>query len=389
MLSTAGGEAMSFRNWATAYFHYLTGSGPHRCWDWPALALLSGASWLYRKGVLAKYHSIASHPERQEHVPAVVISLGNITVGGTGKTPTACMLARRLQAQGWRVALLNRGYRSQREQGGAAVMSDGQHVLLTAEEGGDEACLMARSLPGVPVLVGRHRAAGGRLAVERFGTQVLLLDDGFQHWQLYRDLDIVLVDGTNPFGNGHVLPRGILREPLEQLARAGAFIITKRDQISQDRADAIVRQLRQYNWQAPVAMAVHKPASCLSFDAWYDGRRAGEAGLPKGTKVLAVSALGNPVSFEQTLRDAGFTVAAAVRYEDHHHYSRDDIRMLAEKAAASGCYLMTTEKDAVKLPASLIHEYDLPLYVLSITIEIVEGQETIDTILQAVLEDKL
>ena len=169
---------MSFRNWATAYFHYLTGSGPHRCWDWPALALLSGASWLYRKGVLAKYHSIASHPERQEHVPAVVISLGNITVGGTGKTPTACMLARRLQAQGWRVALLNRGYRSQREQGGAAVMSDGQHVLLTAEEGGDEACLMARSLPGVPVLVGRHRAAGGRLAVERFGTQVLLLDDG-------------------------------------------------------------------------------------------------------------------------------------------------------------------------------------------------------------------
>lgn len=389
MLSTAGGEAMSFRNWATAYFHYLTGSGPHRCWDWPALALLSGASWLYRKGVLAKYHSIASHPERQEHVPAVVISLGNITVGGTGKTPTVCMLARRLQAQGWRVALLNRGYRSQREQGGAAVMSDGQHVLLTAEEGGDEACLMARSLPGVPVLVGRHRAAGGRLAVERFGTQVLLLDDGFQHWQLYRDLDIVLVDGTNPFGNGHVLPRGILREPLEQLARAGAFIITKRDQISQDRADAIVRQLRQYNRQAPVAMAVHKPASCLSFAAWYDGRRAGEAGLPKGTKVLAVSALGNPVSFEQTLRDAGFTVAAAIRYEDHHQYSRDDIRQMADQAAAAGCPLVTTEKDAVKLPASLIHEYDLPLYVLSITIEIVEGQETIDTILQAVLEDKL
>lgn len=390
MLSTAGGEAMSFRNWATAYFHYLTGSGPHRCWDWPALALLSGASWLYRKGVLAKYHSIASHPERQEHVPAVVISLGNITVGGTGKTPTACMLARRLQAQGWRVALLNRGYRSQREQGGAAVMSDGQHVLLTAEEGGDEACLMARSLPGVPVLVGRHRAAGGRLAVERFGTQVLLLDDGFQHWQLYRDLDIVLVDGTNPFGNGHVLPRGILREPLEQLARAGAFIITKRDQISQDRADAIVRQLRQYNRQAPVAIAIHKPSRCLSFAAWHEGRSDGAGELrPDGQPVLAVSALGNPASFERTLSDAGFTVTGAIRYEDHHQYSRDDIRQMADQAAAAGCPLVTTEKDAVKLPASLIHEYDLPLYVLSITIEIVEGQETIDTILQAVLEDKL
>lgn len=381
---------MSFRNWATAYFHYLTGSGPHRCWDWPALALLSGASWLYRKGVLAKYHSIASHPERQEHVPAVVISLGNITVGGTGKTPTACMLARRLQAQGWRVALLNRGYRSQREQGGAAVMSDGQHVLLTAEEGGDEACLMARSLPGVPVIVGRHRAVGGRLAVEQFGTQVLLLDDGFQHWQLYRDLDIVLIDGTNPFGNGHVLPRGLLREPLEQLARADVFVITKRDQIGQDQADAIVRTLQQYNREAPVTMAIHKPLRCLSFAAWYEGRNddAGKL-LPHEHPVLAVSALGNPASFERTLGDAGFTVAGAIRYEDHHRYSRDDIRQMADKAAAAGCPLVTTEKDAVKLPASLIHEYDLPLYVLGITIEIVEGQEKIDTILQAVLEDKL
>ncbi|MCI7600467.1 MAG: tetraacyldisaccharide 4'-kinase [Megasphaera sp.] len=381
---------MSFRNWAAAYFHHLTGSGPHHCWDWPALALLSGAAWLYRKGVLAKYHSIADHPERQEQVPAVVISLGNITVGGTGKTPTACMLARRLQSQGWRVALLNRGYRSRHEQGGAAVMSDGQHVLLTAEEGGDEACLMARSLPGVPVLVGRHRAAGGRLAVERFGTQVLLLDDGFQHWQLYRDLDIVLVDGTNPFGNGHVLPRGILREPLEQLARAGAFLITKRDQITQDRADAIVHTLRQYNREAPVAMAIHKPSYCLSFASWYEGRSDGSGKLPPdGRPILAVSALGNPASFERTLSDAGFTVAGAIRYEDHHRYSRDDIRQMADKAAAAGCPLVTTEKDAVKLSASLIREYGLPLYVLGITIEIVEGQEKIDTILQAVLEDKL
>ena len=379
---------MSLATSAAAYFHYLTGSRRHHFWDWPALALLSGASWLYGKGVAAKYRSFEKHPERQEHVPAVVISLGNITVGGTGKTPTACLLARQLQKKGFRVALLNRGYRSQREDGGAAVMSDGKSVLMSAEEGGDEACLMARSLPGVPVLVGRKRSLGGRLAVERFGTQVLLLDDGFQHWQLYRDLDIVLVDATNPFGNGRLLPRGILREPMTSLKRAGLFLITKRDQISADEAEAITAQLHRYNPEAPVAMAVHKPASCLSFAAWYDGRRAGEAGLPKGTKVLAVSALGNPASFEQTLRDAGFTVAAAVRYEDHHHYSRDDIRMLAEKAAASGCYLMTTEKDAVKLPASLIEEYKLPLYVLGITIEIVEGQEKIDSLLQALLEAK-
>lgn len=381
---------MALRNWVAAYFHYLTGSGAHHCWDWPALALLRGAAWLYRKGVLVKYHAIADHPKRQEHVPAVVISLGNITVGGTGKTPMACMLARRLQSQGWRVALLNRGYRSQREDGGAAVMSDGQRVLLSAEEGGDEACLMARSLPGIPVLVGRKRALGGRLAVESFGTQVLILDDGFQHWQLYRDLDIVLVDGTNPFGNGHVLPQGILREPMEQLGRADAFIITKGDQITQDRAEAIAAKLRQYNPAAPVAMAIHKPSSCLAFAAWHDGKDHGSGALqPDGQSVLAVSALGNPASFERTLADAGFTVAGSLCYEDHHHYSRDDIRHMAARAAETGCLLVTTEKDAVKLPAPLIKEYDLPLYVLSITIEFTAGQDQIDTILQAVLEDKL
>ena len=142
--------------------------------------------------------------------------------------------------------------------------------------------------------------------------------------------------------------------------------------------------------QAPVAMAIHKPSRCLSFAAWHEGRSDGAGELrPDGQPVLAVSALGNPASFERTLSDAGFTVTGAIRYEDHHQYSRDDIRQMADQAAAAGCPLVTTEKDAVKLPASLIHEYDLPLYVLSITIEIVEGQETIDTILQAVLEDKL
>ena len=130
---------MSLRTAGTAYFHYLTGNKEHHWWDWPALLLLSGASWIYRKAVIMKYRSFADHQERQERLPAVVISLGNITVGGTGKTPMACMLAKELSARGWRVALLNRGYHSKREKSGASVMSDGRMVLLTAEEGGDEA----------------------------------------------------------------------------------------------------------------------------------------------------------------------------------------------------------------------------------------------------------
>ncbi|OBZ34160.1 tetraacyldisaccharide 4'-kinase [Megasphaera sp. DISK 18] len=382
---------MSLRTAGTAYFHYLTGSKEHHWWDWPALLLLSGASWIYRKAVIMKYRSFADHEERQERLPAVVISLGNITVGGTGKTPMACMLAKELSARGWRVALLNRGYHSKREKSGASVMSDGRMVLLTAEEGGDEASLMARSLMGIPVLVGRDRAVSGRMAVEKFDAQILILDDGFQHWQLYRDVDIVLIDGTNPFGNGHVLPRGILREPLEHLSRADVFIITKVDQVSPETVTQIQEDLRRYNSSAPVALSVHKPSAVLPFLNWDQGLHPEEA-MPAdlmAQPVLAVSALGNPASFEETLRGAGFTVSGVLRFEDHHHYGPSDIRRMADMAAEKQCILVTTEKDAVKLPADLVKEYDLPLYVLAITLDIVEGQEKIDAVLQSVLEDKL
>lgn len=382
---------MSLRTAGAAYFHYLTGKHRHHWWDWPALLLLCGASWIYRKAVVMKYRSFADNEDRQERLPAVVISLGNITVGGTGKTPMTCMLAKELSARGLRVALLNRGYQSQSEKGGASVMSDGRMVLLTPEEGGDEASLMARSLMGVPVLVGRDRAVSGRMAVEKFGSQVLLLDDGFQHWQLYRDIDIVLIDGTNPFGNGHVLPRGILREPLEHLDRADLFVITKIDQISREAVMAITAKLRQYNRTAPVALSIHKPAAVVPFLSWNDGVHPAEA-VPDAfaaQPVIAVSALGNPLSFEQTLRDAGFTVADVLRYEDHHRYDKADIRHMAEIANEKNCFLVTTEKDAVKLPADLVKEYDLPLYVLVINLEIVEGKEKIDAVLQSVLEDKL
>lgn len=368
---------MSLRTAGTAYFHYLTGSKEHHWWDWPALLLLGGASWIYRKAVIMKYRSFADHEERQERLPAVVISLGNITVGGTGKTPMACMLAKELSARGWRVALLNRGYHSKREKGGASVMSDGRMVLLTAEEGGDEASLMARSLMGIPVLVGRNRAVSGRMAVEKFDAQILILDDGFQHWQLYRDVDIVLIDGTNPFGNGHVLPRGILREPLEHLSRADVFIITKVDQVTPETVAQIQEDLRRYNSSAPVALSVHKPSAVLPFLNWDQGLHPEEA-MPAdlmAQPVLAVSALGNPASFEETLRGAGFTVSGVLRFEDHHHYGPSDIRRMADMAAEKQCILVTTEKDAVKLPADLVKEYDLPLYVLAITLDIVEGQE--------------
>lgn len=377
---------MSVRTKVTAYFHYLTADTPHTWRDWPALGLLCALAWLYEKILTYKYEQIFSRPDKRQKLKAKVISLGNITVGGTGKTPTACLLAAWLQAKGKKVALLNRGYRAEKEKTGA-IVSNGQKLLLTPETGGDEACLMARSLPGIPVLIGQNRAASGRVAEETFGAEILLLDDGFQHWQLVRDLDIVLIDATNPFGNGHVLPRGILREPLAHLDRAGFFLLTKTDQVSRDKIRAICQTLQRYNLQAPVAESIHQPTACLPFSLWNEVQAEPEKKdyLPKGQAVLAVSALGNPASFEQTLADYGLETVQKIRYEDHHHYTEEDFQALAAAAKESGLPLVTTEKDAVKMPAAWVLQYHLPLYVLKITIVITKGKEEIERVLEELL----
>ena len=367
---------MSVYSKLAAYIGYLMEDTPHTWKDGPALALLSGLSVLYGWGVGHRYRSYLAHPEKQVHLPVPVISLGNITAGGTGKTPTACYLARWLCHRGYKPALLNRGYRSRAEKG-AAVMSDGKHILLDAGSGGDEALLMARSLPGVPVLVGRERARTGQMAVRMLGAQVLLLDDAFQHWQLARNLDIVLIDSTNPFGNGHLLPRGILREPMDHLKRAGFFILTKSDLCTPGEKEQISGTLRQYNQTAPVAEAVHQPAWCVSFADWYQGRKDRKecSQLQEGTAAIAVSALGNPASFEATVCSSGYHLADRIRYDDHHPYTAADIRMMEERARLHGAVLVTTEKDAVKLPAADILERQVPLWVLGIEIVICRGEQ--------------
>lgn len=376
---------MALRTKAAAYYQALAGGTSRHWWDGAVRALLGAAEWLYTRGVEKKYRSYADHPERQVRLDAAVISIGNVTVGGTGKTPAAVMIASRLQRRGRTVALLNRGYRSQKEHDGA-VMSDGQHIFLSPAEGGDEACLMARSLPGVPVLVGRQRSRSGAMAVSRFGAQVIVLDDGFQHWQLHRDLDIVLMDSTNPVGNGRLLPRGILREPLSHLDRAGLIILTKCDQARRQDVDALYDLVRQYNQTAPVAESVHRAEWCVSFADWNRlGDKKDCPSLPKGTAVVAVSALGNPASFEETVRSFGCTVAGSLRYDDHHQYREEDIRAMKEKAAALGAAVVTTEKDAVKLDPLLITRYDVPLYVLGIALELTKGAGAVDKVLEQII----
>lgn len=322
---------------------------------------------LYRMGIL-----------KQHRLSCKVISLGNITVGGTGKTPTAQRLAALIRDMGYRVVILNRGYRAA-WRGDVGLVSDGHKIYMTAAEAGDEAYLLAKSLPGIPVVIGRERSVSGEYAVKKLRAEVIILDDAYQHWQLARDLDIVLIDSLNQFGNNFLLPRGTLREPLTNLNRAHTFLLTKVDQTTDNAVDSIRDTLVQYNPGALVVESIHRPRWFIDVEQWYKGVR--DAGVTleavRGRSVMAISAIGNPSSFEQTISDIGVNVIDSLRYADHHHYTMAEMQWAMERAVERGAMaLVTTEKDAVKIPSEFIHsERPLPVYVLGIEVRFLDGYE--------------
>ena len=245
---------------------------------------------------------------RRTRLDCPVICVGNLTTGGTGKTPMTQTLCRLLQAHSQRVVVLSRGYGGENEYG-CAIASDGEQLLLTAQQAGDEAFLLAQTLSGVPVVVGKDRRVTGALAQSRFGPDVIVLDDGMQFWQLHRDLDIVLLNACAPFDNGWTFPRGLLREPSSHLRRAGIIILT-----NARRASAV--QLKDA--QTRVArLAPHAPV--FKADLVPDTLRPLHGGPPQppdmlqGRSVIALSALGNPASFEATLSALGANIVRAFR----------------------------------------------------------------------------
>jgi len=287
--------------------------------------------WLmYRTGIL-----------RRVRLRPIVVSVGNITVGGTGKTTTIQYLGRLLTARGRRTAVLSYGYRAAGKDD-VSVVSDGKGVLKSASEAGDEAVLLARSLPGVPVLIGRRRVLSGAEAERRFRPDVLLCDDAFQYWRLYRNVDLLLVDALEPWGYGYVLPRGLMREPKRQARRASAFLVTHADLAPPDRLAALVDELAAMG--RPVWTAHHEPRGIVDLS----GKPVDKVSALRGLRVLAVSSLGDPASFEATLQNAGASVVPC-RFADHHRYSAEEIGAVQKRAAAEGLRLVTTAKDAVKL----------------------------------------
>jgi tetraacyldisaccharide 4'-kinase len=302
------------------------------------------ASWVYGLGVRGRLGQYRMGLRARNRLPVPVISVGNIVVGGTGKTPFVIMLARELKDRGLRPAVVTRGYRGNRE-GKVVVVSDGATIEGGYPEFGDEAVLMAHKLPGVPVVMARDRAEGGREAIRRFGAEAILLDDGFQHLQLARDLDIVLLDRANPLGYGYLLPRGLLREPVGALRRADLIVVTG-TRATED-AWHIPRGLREV-WSAPVLHAVYLPTVLTDGKT---GEVVAEADL-RAQLVVAFSGIANPLGFERTLRSLGIAPRAHLIYPDHHPYDASDLAAIAERMAAVGATVaLTTEKDAVRLAA--------------------------------------
>lgn len=309
-----------------------------------------------------------------------VIAIGNLTVGGTGKTPVVEKFARELQDQGRQVAILSRGYRSKppplrkrlmnkllfrEDRTPPRIVSDGKSLLLDSETAGDEPYMLASNLKDVVVLVDKDRVKSGRYAIEKFGCDTLLLDDGFQYWKLRgRRRDIVLIDCQQPFGNERMLPRGTLREPPSHLARASTIFITKSD----GKTDALRERIAEQNPNAPVIECIHHP---MYFEDVFTGERMGIEYLA-GKRVASLSGIAQPESFEKSLESIGAELVYSKRFADHHRFTQQEvINAINRSKKRQAQLIITTQKDAVRFPK--IDRRDIPILFMRVEIKILKG----------------
>jgi tetraacyldisaccharide 4'-kinase len=297
-----------------------------------------------------------------------VISVGNVTVGGTGKTPIVILLTEWLQARGQRVAVVSRGYKRVSADP-YLLVSDGSRLLVGPSEAGDEPYLVARRCPKAIVAVGADRAALGRWVLEQFPVDCMILDDGFQHCALQRDVDLVLLDATDATGLDAMFPAGRLREPLRGLERATAVLITRAD--SKEGVEAVRHRLQGLRVPFEDCIeVVFKPQALLSVPG--DEKRPLE--WSRGKKVWLVSGIGNSDSFRGLAASFGPDIRGETVFRDHHHYRADEVREIQTKAQAEAvAIVLTTEKDAAKLSSFL--SPDDPWWALRLQPEIVRGEE--------------
>jgi len=294
-------------------------------------------------------------------VPVPVISVGNLTLGGTGKTPLVRWIAQWLLDRGLSVAIVSRGY-------GARQGSEN-----------DEALELRAELPQVGQLQNPDRVAAAREAIRRFGCQAIVLDDAFQHRRLARDLDLVLLDASEPFGFHHVFPRGTLREPVDGLRRADVVLLSRADLIDAELRDSLRRQVLRYAPDAAWGEVVHAPLSLVT----RQGREEPTASLA-GRRIAALAGIGNPAGFRHTLESCGCRPVAFREFPDHHAYTRGDLASLAAWAKQLGAAaLVCTRKDLVKIDAERLG--DVPLWALEIGLEFLRGQDLLEQRLAAIV----
>lgn len=343
-------------------------------------SLLLALSKVFKLAVKARRFLYNVRILRDSTLGVQVIAIGNLTVGGTGKTPVVEKFARELQDQGRHVAILSRGYRSKpppfaerffdrllfrRDSTPPRVVSDGKSLLLDSETAGDEPYMLASNLKDVVVLVDKDRVKSGRYAIEKFGCDTLLLDDGFQYWKLRgRRQDIVLIDYQQPFGNDHLLPRGTLREPPSHLARANTIFITK----SNGQTDELRRRIASLNATAGIIECIHQP---LYFEDVFTGERHG-LDLLLNKKVASLSGIAQPESFEHSLGALGGELVYSKRFADHHRFTQQEIlNTINRSKKRQAAMIITTQKDAVRFPK--IDRRDLPFYFMRVEIKILKG----------------
>ena len=373
----------TFRAWIEALETFVLQVIFEERHDWKAnltRALLFGSSKIFQVAVKIRRWLYNWRILRDKTLGVQVIAIGNLTVGGTGKTPVVEKFARELRDAGRNVAILSRGYRSKpaplhtrlvnkillrEDQTPPRVVSDGKSLLLDSEMAGDEPYMLASNLKDVVVLVDKDRVKSGRYAIQKFGCDTLLLDDGFQYWDLRgRRHDVVLIDRQQPFGNEHLLPRGTLREPPSHLARAHTIFITKSDGKTAELRERIAR----LNSTAAVIECIHQP---LYFEDVFTGERKG-LDLLTGKKVASLSGIAQPESFEQSLVKLGGELVYSKRFADHHRFTQQEILNAINRAKKRQAeIIVTTQNDAVRFPK--IDRRDVPFYFMRVEIKLVAG----------------
>ena len=365
----------------------------------PLRFLLIPLSWLYRASVQLRNILYTRGIFKARKLPCRVISVGNIVVGGTGKTPAVIAIAKHLQREGMRVAVLLRGYK-RRVREKMIIVSDGEKVYASPIESGDEADMMAKHLSGVPIIVGKCRYLTGQVALKRFKVDVLLLDDGFQHRQLARDVDILTIPATHPFGSPEkLLPAGTLREPPTALRRADLILLTHADTPNiSAQAKKVVKRLAP---NAPVLESIHQPThlyplvvGCQVSGVSYKTDLLNENLVTenrqpitdnydikelKGKRVLAVCGIGNPDAFVATLMRCSVASVELLAFPDHHVYTETD-RHQIDTAFQAADLIVTTQKDEQKL-AHFVDNWNLPIVVLAVALVVTKGDEKFNDVL--------